>query len=594
MAPRHDFRSRGRSRSDHGSRASAVPRGSASLRLPSASAFGYASWALVCRGGRCPSVEVARRVHAAPDVEALRRRRPLHRRARARAPDARQARRDSADRAATRSSSPRTSASISTPASTGTACPARSLADIQRRALRRGLLDHHDAARAQHLPRADHRARRRFVRKLKEAKVARAIEAKYDKDKILELYLNQIYLGNGAYGVETAAQRYFGKSVRDLNLAEAATLAALPKAPERYNPRRFPERAIQRRNTVIELMREQRRDQRRRREPRRRRIRSSSRSKTEAGDIAPYFVEWVRQQLDAAVRQAALRAGTQGLHDARPRHADRRRARARASAPARSRRASTARTSTRRYEHYIARSRERRRGAVGQLAVSAGRVRRDGSAQRRRARDGRRPRFRRLASSIARRRRCVSPARRSSRSSTPTRSRTDARRRTSSTTRRSSVPHGRRAAEWTPQNYDGSSRGPMPMRRGLYRVAQHRRRFEVGMELGEQSVIDEARKFGITTPIPPYPSILHRRGRRLSDRDDLRLLGVRELGHRAPRRTRSCASRMRDRRVLWQPTPTRTPGAVARRSVDHGGHDEGRDPRFFGRQHLAARRSLLP
>ena len=94
-----------------------------------------------------------------------------------------------------------------------------------------------------------------LVRKLKEAKVARAIEARYPKNKILELYLNQINLGNGAYGVETASQRYFGKSVRDLNLAEAATLAALPKAPERYNPRRYPERAIQRRNTVIELMR---------------------------------------------------------------------------------------------------------------------------------------------------------------------------------------------------------------------------------------------------------------------------------------------------------------------------------------------------
>ena len=77
-----------------------------------------------------------------------------------------------------------------------------------------------------------------LTRKLKEAKVARQIEAKYSKAKILELYLNQIYLGNGAYGVETASQRYFGKSVRDLNLAEAATLASLPKAPERYNPRR--------------------------------------------------------------------------------------------------------------------------------------------------------------------------------------------------------------------------------------------------------------------------------------------------------------------------------------------------------------------
>src|SRR3990170_4271409 len=94
-----------------------------------------------------------------------------------------------------------------------------------------------------------------LVRKLTEAKVAREIEDKFDKKKILELYLNQINLGNGAYGVETASQRYFGKSVRDLNVAEAATLAALPKAPERYNPKRHPDRAIQRRNTVIELMR---------------------------------------------------------------------------------------------------------------------------------------------------------------------------------------------------------------------------------------------------------------------------------------------------------------------------------------------------
>ncbi|HET9796665.1 MAG TPA: transglycosylase domain-containing protein, partial [Gemmatimonadaceae bacterium] len=96
-----------------------------------------------------------------------------------------------------------------------------------------------------------------LVRKLKEIKVARAIERKYSKNRILELYLNQIALGNGAYGIETAAQRYFGKSAKDLNVAEAAMLAGLPKAPERYNPRRAPERAIQRRNTVIELMREQ-------------------------------------------------------------------------------------------------------------------------------------------------------------------------------------------------------------------------------------------------------------------------------------------------------------------------------------------------
>ena len=78
------------------------------------------------------------------------------------------------------------------------------------------------------------------IRKLKEAKVARDIESRYSKEKILELYLNQIYLGNGAYGIEAASQRYFGKTLKELNLAEAATLAALPKGPERYNPRQFP------------------------------------------------------------------------------------------------------------------------------------------------------------------------------------------------------------------------------------------------------------------------------------------------------------------------------------------------------------------
>src|SRR5437762_7673803 len=137
------------------------------------------------------------------------------------------------------------------------------------------------------------------VRKIKEAKVARQIEAKYDKKKILELYLNQIDLGHGAYGVETASQRYFGKSVRDVELAEAATLAALPKAPARYNPVRFPERAIQRRNTVLGLMRDagyisEADMSRARAYP----LQLANRS-VAAGETAPYFVEWIRQQLDA-------------------------------------------------------------------------------------------------------------------------------------------------------------------------------------------------------------------------------------------------------------------------------------------------------
>ena len=103
-------------------------------------------------------------------------------------------------------------------------------------------------------PSASAAKKRSSARSRKERSRVRS-KHKFDKKKILELYLNQINLGNGAYGVETASQRYFGKSVRNLNIAEGAMLAALPKAPERYNPKRHPERAIQRRNTVIELMR---------------------------------------------------------------------------------------------------------------------------------------------------------------------------------------------------------------------------------------------------------------------------------------------------------------------------------------------------
>ena len=104
------------------------------------------------------------------------------------------------------------------------------------------------------------RQERTLGRKLREARVAQQIEARYDKDKILELYLNQIDLGNRAFGVEAASQRYFGKSSRELNVAEAATLAAMPKAPSRYNPRRHPARALQRRNLILGLLARERHD----------------------------------------------------------------------------------------------------------------------------------------------------------------------------------------------------------------------------------------------------------------------------------------------------------------------------------------------
>ncbi len=95
---------------------------------------------------------------------------------------------------------------------------------------------------------------RSFQRKIREALLSFRIEATYSKEKILELYLNEIYLGLGNYGVAAAALDYFDKSVHELTVAEVAYLAALPKAPNNYHPFLQRERAIERRNWVIDRM----------------------------------------------------------------------------------------------------------------------------------------------------------------------------------------------------------------------------------------------------------------------------------------------------------------------------------------------------
>lgn len=93
-----------------------------------------------------------------------------------------------------------------------------------------------------------------FERKIKEAILAIDLEKTYSKDHILGLYLNEIYLGRGAYGVAAAALTYFNKSLNDLSLSQAAYLASLPKGPSNYDPFKHPERALQRRNWVIDRM----------------------------------------------------------------------------------------------------------------------------------------------------------------------------------------------------------------------------------------------------------------------------------------------------------------------------------------------------
>jgi penicillin-binding protein 1A len=98
--------------------------------------------------------------------------------------------------------------------------------------------------------------RKTLVRKIKEAILAFQLERRYTKDEILELYLNQVYFGSGAYGAESAAKIFFGKSVKDLSLAECALVAGMPKSPSRYSPMINPDLAIKRRNTVLKQMRD--------------------------------------------------------------------------------------------------------------------------------------------------------------------------------------------------------------------------------------------------------------------------------------------------------------------------------------------------
>jgi penicillin-binding protein 1A len=139
---------------------------------------------------------------------------------------------------------------------------------------------------------------RGLTRKLKELRVAQDIEAVYEKDEILEAYINQVNYGHGWRGIETAAQNYFGKPAIELNPAEAAMLAAAINAPGRYSPFINPELTRQRRNMVLGLMVRQGYLRRQELERWRTEPLPTERQGTEVGTIAPYFVEWVRTELE--------------------------------------------------------------------------------------------------------------------------------------------------------------------------------------------------------------------------------------------------------------------------------------------------------
>jgi penicillin-binding protein 1A len=139
---------------------------------------------------------------------------------------------------------------------------------------------------------------RRPTRKLKELKVAIELENVYDKDAILEAYINQVNYGSGHNGIESASQWFFGKPAVELDPAEAALLAAVINLPETYSPFKHPDRARSRRNIVLRYMEDQGyladgAAERWIQEPL-----PEAEHGNEDGAIAPYFVEWVRRMLD--------------------------------------------------------------------------------------------------------------------------------------------------------------------------------------------------------------------------------------------------------------------------------------------------------
>ncbi len=387
-------------------------------------------------------------------------------------------------------------------------------------------------------------------RKLREAKVAREIEEKYPKDRILELYLNQIDLGNRAFGVEAASQRYFGKSVRDLNVAEAATLAAIPKAPSRYNPRKNPNLSIQRRNTVLNLLRDNgllsgEETERWKAYPL---LLSSS---SDYSGTAEYFVEFVRQQLDARFGSDLYRSGYRiyTTLDLDTQQA--------AESALEARLEAIESGADGKFEHPTYQQYQNSKGDEGDrdlrstpylqgllvtIEAKTGQIRALVGG-----RDFGDSKFNRATQSLRQPGSTFKPI-------------------TYSAAVEAGYPLSHVMVDdslslivkpdeppWTPQNYDLKYEGPMTLRRALY-LSRNTIAIKLGMELGEPAVVSEAAKFGISTRVPAVPSI------HIGSADVIPLEMIAAYTAFANLGTRTVPNsilRVEDRsgKIVWQPAP---------------------------------------
>jgi len=347
-----------------------------------------------------------------------------------------------------------------------------------------------------------------LTRKLKEARVAVEIERNFVKDTILQLYLNQINLGAGAHGVEAAALIYFGKSARQLNVAEAAMLAALPKLPAFYNPRTHPDRAVRRRNVVLGLMRDQGFLTPEECELWRSYPLVLTGNRTNYGDVAPYFVEWLRVQLDAKFGRDLYEGGLRiyTTLDLDMQEAAERALQSQLDAIEAGVYSNGKFPGRITYREYLESSKASGQdhgdytpylqGALVSLEANTGYIRAmiggrdfDDSKYNRATQAIRQPgsTFKPFVYSAA------------VRAGHPVTEILD------------DSPLNPPVIQldstlWQPKDDDDTTLGMIPMREALY-LSRNLATIKLGQTLGEQTVIGEARNYGITTPLPAYPSI---------------------------------------------------------------------------------------
>jgi penicillin-binding protein 1A len=400
-------------------------------------------------------------------------------------------------------------------------------------------------------PDALDRRDRTITRKIREIQVAWQIEHHLTKQRILELYLNQVLLGPQIYGVEPAAHEYFGKSARDLNVAEGALLAALPKGPSAYNPRRFPERATARRNLVIDLLH-----------------RNGDLSEREAAAwklaplglvpedssriVAPYFVDYVRSIIGARFGDQLEIGGLKIYTTLNPeiqRIAERALER-QLVAIERGRYGSYRRSSRQQYLKIEGETPETAaspylQGMVVVMEPASGRV-----LAMVGGRDWEDNKFNRV---------------------------TQARRQPGSAFKpfvyAAAVRMGHPLSEviddepvtvisdrmdvpdWSPHNSDYNYRGAISLRQALY-LSRNAATVRLGMDIGLNAVINEARLFGITTPLRPYPSLLLG-SMEVSPLELVNAYSV--FANLGDRSIPLAITRVEDRdgNVLWEPQPQR-------------------------------------